>query len=216
MALSAAGARADEPVVAGATRVDGLVAVVGALAPAPGVITILRTDVELRARVALAGAGVLDAAFASLSSSLLAATLDELIGEALIAHEADRLALEEPNAAALRAERKRFEQKAGGTARLIELMRTLGVQQRELEALVRRRAVVSAFLEGNLEGTLDVTAGELERAYNEEEHPFRDRPLEEVREPLRSWVSQRRLERFVARWVKSLGDRTPHRVLAEF
>ncbi len=208
-------ARAEEPVVAGAMRIDGLVAVVGSLAPAPGSILILRTDVELRARVALSGAGASDAAAVTLPSSLLRATLEELLGEALIAHEAERLALQEPDAQALRSERRRFEQKAGGPAQLLALMRALGVQDRELDVILRRRAVVNAFLSANLEGTLEVTPGELERAYAEEEHPFRDRPLEEVREPLKQWLAQRRLERFVERWVKSLRDSTPHRVLAE-
>jgi hypothetical protein len=215
-ALSPSPVRADEPVVAGALRIDGLVAVVGALAPAPGSISILRTDVELRARVALSGAGAADAATASLPDSLLAATLEELLGEALIAHEAERLSLETPSATALRAERRRFEQKAGGAARLVELSRMLGVQERELETVVRRRALVNAFLEANLEGTLEVTDGELERAYTEGEHPFREQTLDEVREPLRRWLAQQRLERLVERWVKSLRDRTPHRVLVEF
>jgi hypothetical protein len=212
----AATARADEPVVAGATRVDGLVAVVGAIAPAPGTILILRSDVEFRARVALSGAGSLDAGTVALPLSLLSATLEELMGEALIAHEAERLALQQPDATAVRLERRRFEQKAGGPAQLVQLMRVLGVQERELDALLRRRAVVNAFLSANLEGTLDVTESELARAYAEENHPFRDRPLDEVREPLRSWLAQRRLERFVERWVHSLRERTPHRVLVEF
>jgi hypothetical protein len=207
---------ADDPLPKGVVRVDGIVAVVGGLAPGPDVISILRSDVELRARISLAGAGASDAAVSVLPPALLRATFDELLGEALISGEAQRLALEAPAATDLAAERRRFVARAGGEARLASLLETLGVSPRELQAIVRRRAVVSAFLRANLEGTLEVTPSELERAYQEEDHPFRDQPFELAREPLRAWLAQLRLEQSVSKWVDSLRARTPHRVIVEY
>lgn len=209
-------AYADDSVVRSAVRVDGLAAVVGGLVPGEGVISIMRSDVELRARMALAGAGAADAAYVPLPAALLRATLEELLGEALIAAEAQRLSLEAPTNEELAAEQARLVQRAGGQQKLTELMRVHGVTQRELQAIVRRRATVSAFLRANLEGTLEVTPNELERAYKTEEHPFRDQPFEQVSDALRVWVAQRRLEQSVARWVESLRERTPHRVLVTY
>jgi hypothetical protein len=209
-------ARADEPVVEGALRVDGIAAVVGGLAPAEGVISILRSDVELRARIALAGAGATEPAFAPLPAALLRASLAELVGEALIASEAQRLALEAPSSDELASERNRLTLRAGGAARLTALLDALGVSKRELGVVIKRRAIVSGFLKANLEGTLEVTPAELARAYDAEDHPFRDRPLEEVAEPLRQWLAQRRLEQSVSNWVESLRGRTAHKVLVEY
>jgi hypothetical protein len=209
-------AAADAPVLEGAERIDGLAAVVGGLAPAEGVISILRSDVELRARIALSGAGAADAAFAPLPAPLLRATLAELVGEALIAAEAQRLALEPPTQPDLEVERARLGARAGGAPRLVALLDALGVSNREVASAIKRRAVVSAFLKANLEGTLEVTPSELSRAYDDEDHPFKGKPLEEVAEALRQWLGQRRLEQSVAKWVESLRDRTAHKILVEY
>src|SRR4051812_10009330 len=81
--VQAPGARAELPEVSGAVRVDGLAAVVGGLAPGKGVISVYRSDVELRARLSLLRAGADGSALGNLPSSLLGASLDELVGEAL-------------------------------------------------------------------------------------------------------------------------------------
>jgi hypothetical protein len=216
LGLFALRAAADAPVLEGAERVDGIAAVVGGLAPAEGVIAILRSDVELRARIALSGAGAADPSFAPLPAPLLRATLAELVGEALIAAEAQRLALEPPTQAELEVERARLAARAGGAPRLVALLDALGASNREIAAVIKRRAVVSAFLKANLEGTLEVTPSELSRAYEDDDHPFKGKPLEEVAEPLRQWLGQRRLEQSVAKWVESLRDRTAHKVLVEY
>jgi hypothetical protein len=213
---SLSAAAQDEDVVVGAIRVEGLAAVVGGLAPSEGVISILRSDVEFRARVALAGAGATDAALTPIPPSLLKASFEELLGEALIASEASRISLAAPSAEDLRDERERFAVRAGGEASLAKLRTDLGVSTRELDALVRRRAVVSAFLKANLEGTLEVTPGELAQAYGAMDHPFRDEPLEQVEPALRTWLTQRRLEQSVGRWVDALKARMPHRILASY
>jgi hypothetical protein len=197
-------------------RVDGLAAVVGGLAPGPSVISILRSDVELRARMALLRDGTLAQALAPLAEGLLQASAVELLGEALIAVEAQRLGVERPRPEALAAERARF---LGARARAVEtseLLKALGVTERELATIVERRALVSAFMDANLEGTLDVSAAELERQFTSEPHPFTDLPFEQARASFSAWLTGQRMERAVRTWVESLRQRTPHRLLVSY
>jgi len=207
---------AEVPVQPGATRLDGIAAVVGGLAPGPGVIAIYRSDVELRARMALLRESSLRDALGELPRGLLAASLAELIGEALIAVEAARLNLTQPSGADIAEERVRLlgERSVRGGPR--ELLGALGVGERELSAWIDRRALVNTFLQANLEGTLEASEAELERLFESEAHPFRGRTLEEVRPQFEPWLAQQRTEQAVSRWVSSLSQRTPHRVLVSY
>lgn len=218
VALSASPSRvlADAPVVPGGVRVDGVAAVVGGTAPAAGVEVILRSDVELRARIAVSGRTERASLGAPLPPALLAATLDQIIGEALIAREAERVRVSSPNDADVERERQRLEDEAGGAARLRVLLARLGAGGAEVQAMARRRALVTAFLQANLEGTTVVTDAQVERAYEEGQHPFTDRPLEEVRGELQAWLSRRALDRAVRRWVSVLRARTPVRMMVQY
>jgi hypothetical protein len=75
---------------------------------------------------------------------------------------------------------------------------------------------VSAFLRANLEGATVVSDAQIERVYEGGAHPFVDRPLEDVREPLRVWIAQRVLRRDVRRWIEVLRSRTTVRLVAEW
>lgn len=209
-------ARAEALGIPGTVRVDGLAAVVGGLAPGPEVISIYRSDVALRARFALLRAGAGDAALGPLPSSLLKASLDELVGEALVASESMRLSLAKPSAEQVRQERQRLAFGVGGEAQLQEIARALNVDEADLAAIAERKAVVSGFLTANLEGTLEVSPAELEQAFEEQAHPFGAGSFSEVKEQLRAWLTQRRMQASVARWVESLRARTPVRRLADF
>ena len=197
-------------------HVDGVAAFVGGTAPGEGVMVILHSDVELRARLSLLSAGAAAPAHVPLPGQLLKVTLDELLGEALIAIEATRLGLSAPSQSELLAARQGLLSASTGEQSFRGLLGALGVSSSELDEVARRRAVVGAFLAANLEGTLTPSDAELLRAYQTEQHPFRDEPLAEVRDRLSAWLSQKRLHEAVGRWVLSLKDRTPHRVLAVF
>ncbi len=209
-------ARAQGSTIAGAVRVDGVQIVVGGLAPGPSVILILQSDVELRARLSLLRAAGEAIALGPLSAELLRATQQELLGEALIATEASRLALAVPTKLAQQRARQRLVDGAGGREAVFSLLDRLGVTSAELDAIALRRVVVSDFLDANLAGTMDLTTTELERAYDAADHPFHDRPFEEVREALRGYLAQRSLEQAVGRWVEGLKQRVPHRVLVSY
>jgi hypothetical protein len=210
--LLAASARAeDDDVQREVVRVDGVAAVVGGLAPGPNAITLFESDVELRARYALLRHSDLRSALGELPPALLAASLKELIGEALIAAEAIRLNMPDPSNAAIVGQRAQLQ--SGSTRALLE---ALGVNERELVEWIERRARVDEFLQANLEGTLDVTEEELEKAFQSEAHPFYGEPFELAREKFERWYGGVKLERAVKSWVTTLSQRTPHRVYVAY
>jgi hypothetical protein len=143
-------------------HLDGIAAIIGGIVPAPGVDVILHSDVDLHARLEqLATTG--SAPSGDLPRASLASALNALVGEYVIAREARRLQVVRANAADLERERERLVASSGGPARLQALLDAHGVQQDEIEAGVRRRALCAAFLRANLEGSSAATRGELER-----------------------------------------------------
>lgn len=195
-------------------RIDGVAAVVGGAAPGPTTIVIWRSDVALRARLALLRSRSLAVALGPVPSAVLSASLSELLGEGLIALEARRLNLEAPSEEEREAERERLLAAAGPDVRT--LLRTLGVGERELTHWIERRAIVSAFLAANLEGTLDVSDMELERLFRAEPHPYQGEPFAAARDRFARWLERQRTEAAVRRWVDTLAQRTPHRVFARY
>lgn len=200
----------------GAQHVDGIAAVVGGLTPGPAVITLLESDVELRARLAILRQSDLRTALGQLPSSVLAASLKELLGEALIAAESARLNMPEPSGAAVADQRALLLGTRLQPSAARALLSALGVNERELAELVERRARVDAFLQANLEGTLDTSEEELAQAFQSEAHPFYDEPFEVARERFERWYAQVKLQRAVARWIATLSQRTLHRVLITY
>ncbi len=208
--------QADAPVVAGGTRVDGIAALIGGASPGPNVELVLRSDVDLRARIVLSGQLGRPAATEPVPGALSAATLEQLVGEALIAREAERVRVEPPDESALSVERARIEREAGGATVLSELLRRVGASRREVDEIARRRALVTAFLQVNLEGTAVVTDAEIERIYESGEHPFEGQPLEEVEGQLRALLARQAVDRAVRRWVSVLRARTDVVVLSDY
>jgi len=207
-------ARADEPESLPRQPIDGIAAVVGGHALGPATIMLLQSSVELRARLALLNGGTLALALGELPRGVLSASLAELLGEALIALEARRLNLDPPDAEARARERQRLLEAAGPEA--AQLLRALGVTERELSVWAERRAVVSGFLAANLEGTLDVSNMELERLFRSEPHPYQGEPFEEARTRFGEWLGRERMQAAVRRWVDTLAQRTPHRVVTSY
>jgi hypothetical protein len=207
----------DLPQLGSPVRVDGVAAYVGGASPGEGVRVILLSDVELRARISLFNAGSGPRALSDvLTPALLQATLAALLGESLIAVEALRLGLAAPTASAVRDQRARLGTAGRGERAFQELMEALEVGAEEIDDIARQRAVVGAFLAANLEGTLDVSETELVRAFETEDHPFQGLPFEAERAHFAAWLQQKLLQEAVGRWVVSLRERIPHRVLVSF
>jgi hypothetical protein len=217
VALAVSGrARADAPIAARGIRADGIAAVVGDRSPGPNATLVLRSDVALYARIILSGRIEGSASTTPLPVDLLAATLEQIVGEVLIAREAERVRVAPPNEADLAHERERLFAEAGGEQKLRELVRRASASVDEIEAIITRRALVGAFLRLNLEGTTVITDAEVDRAYEQPDQPFADQPIEEAREPLRAWLARQALDRAVRRWVSVLHARTTVKVLVEY
>jgi hypothetical protein len=197
-------------------RLDGLAAVVGGHAPGPGVDSVLQSDVELRARIAWSARGTEDPAGDPLPGRLLAAALQEIIGELLIAREARRVQAASPGAADVERERLRLRRSAGGAERMRALLTALSASVDELEEIARRRALVGAFLSANLEGVTVVTDAEVERALDEREPASTQVDREAAFTELRGRLAREALDRTIERWVAVLRSRTPVRVLVAY
>lgn len=207
---------AQVPTVPDGERVEGIAAIIGDGTPGAGATLILHSDVELRARIRLTGRAKSRVATGPLPRALLGSVLDELIGEALIAREAERVRLASPSTADVEREARAIAALAGGSDRLSALLEATGASRREVRAIAERRALARVFLEANLEGATTVTEGDVERAYEAGGHPFEGQPLEDVREELRGWIAQAVLRRAVDRWVTVLRSRTEVQVLARY
>lgn len=206
--LGPAGAHAQR---SDALPAEALVAVVGAETPSEGTDEVLLSDVALRARIELRSAGH-DVTRDRLDLELYAATLEEIVGELLVAREAARLGQPAPSDEAVSAQRDRLALSVGGEGAMRTLLADAGATDDELDAIARRRAVVEAFFRANLEGNTSVSDAELAARYASGDHPFGERPLEEVREALRAWLAMAALRRDVARWLHVLRDRSVVRI----
>jgi hypothetical protein len=170
---------------------------------------VLLSDVELRAHLDLGPSGLTTTP----TRALYAATLDEIIGELLIAREAARLSASEPSEADVRTQRDRLVATLGGESALSTLLARLGAEREEIDVIARRRAVVEAFLRANLAGTTTVSDARVEEVFASGDHPFAGMTLDQARESLRAWIAVRALDQDVARWVTVLRQRTTVRVL---
>lgn len=192
---------------------EALVAIVGGDTPSAATDTILLSDVELVARLALARSS---GGSSTLTPGMLQAALDQLVGEILIRREATRLHAAEPTADAVRRQREAIERAVGGPEALTSLLSRLGASEDELETIATRRAAVESFLGANLEGSTAITDADVQRAYEGGAHPFVGRPLDDVREALRAWLRVTRLDADVARWLQTLRRRSAVHVLRPF
>jgi hypothetical protein len=209
-------------------RVDGIAAIVGGAEANEGQRTILRSDVELRARLSLLGHDVTHALLGELPASLLAATLDELLGEQLIATEAERVEIAKPSPNEIARERRNIEHEAGGRRAVLQLLGRLDATESELDTMAARRALISAFLRANLEGVTIVTENEIDARLRGEGARTSPPPPSaadeadaspsaiETREEARAAIAKEALTRNVERWVRVLRARTRVRVLANF
>jgi hypothetical protein len=202
-------------VSAQAVRGDGIAAIVGDGASG-GAETILHSDVELVARLSIAARTGDPFATPSLPAPLLSAALEQIIGEVLIAREADRVQVARAAREDRDRELDRIVRSLGGEEGSARFLGRAGVTDDELRRLAHRRALVAAFLRANLSGTELVTDADVERLHASGDHPFVGRPLEEVREPLRAVLLRQRLAVAVERWVRVLRARTEVRVLSPY
>ncbi|HKU42958.1 MAG TPA: hypothetical protein VJR89_32585 [Polyangiales bacterium] len=207
--LTAAGAGAQ------ATRVEGVAAAIGGTSSESADV-ILQSDVELRARMLLLGRDRDSALHGELPSGLLSAALRELIGERLIAREAERVQITRPTQTLVAQEKQRLLASAGGAERVWSLLDRLGASPAELDSMAERRALVGAFLRANLESTSAVTEREIDESIARERERWAGRDPASVREEVRAQLSRASLARNIDRCVRVLRARVPVRIYAAF
>jgi hypothetical protein len=210
--VSAATARAQVVV---ATRIDGVAAAIGGGAGETADV-ILQSDVELRARLLLLGRDPNQALHLELPSGLLSAALRELIGEKLIAREAERVQITRPTLAMVAQEKQRLVASAGGLLAVQTLLRAVGANPAELDGMAERRALVGAFLRANLEGTTLITDREIDAQITQDRERYAGLNPAMVRAQVRAILARATLARNIERWVRVLRARVPVRIYAAF
>jgi hypothetical protein len=211
----AAGPRLAQAQLTIATRVEGVAAAIGGAAGEPADV-ILQSDVELRARLLLLGRDERSALYLELPSGLLSAALRELIGEKLIAREAERVQITRPTPGMVAQERQRLVAAAGGSERVQTLLATLGASPAEIDQMAERRALVGAFLRANLEGTTVITDREIDAQIARERGRYTGQDLAALRSQVRAVLARATLARNIERWVRVLRARVPVRIYAAF
>lgn len=186
---------------------DGIAAIVGATVPSKESEVILRSDVDLRARILLLGRGGVETLERELTDAFLAEVLRSLIDEGLILYEARRIDLAPPSQSDISRERARLVSAAGGEARLKELMRRLNIREGELTRIAQRRARVVSFLTAHLGDEGIVTEQALRDRFESGDHPFVGLSFEDAAAGLRLMIRDERVTQAVADWVRVLRER---------
>lgn len=192
--------------------VEALVCVVGADTPGPSADVVLLSDVHFVARLAAARSQQA----IPLTTALLEAAREQLVGEILIERESRRLHTGEPTPEEIAHQLQAIARSVGGAEILSAHLVAWDVSEAELTRVASRRATVERFLAANLEGGTSASDADVEEAYRADRHPFVGRPFEEVREALRGWLEVTRLEQSVARWLTVLRQRSDVHLVREF
>jgi hypothetical protein len=207
--MSLFGSKSTAKADSGTSRAEGLAALVGGSATGPNVDIILRSDVELRARIRVSGANIETSPSGPIPNALLDASLNEIIGEYLIAREAVRLKIKRPSPAKVTDELHRIEQTAGGPARLRSLLNAFSVSQAEIEEVAQRRALVAAFLSLNVSDATIITDAQIEGAYKQADEKIKQQDATLAADLLRARLTRNAIDQTVASWIKVLRARTP-------
>ncbi|MEJ7732944.1 MAG: hypothetical protein WKG00_27575 [Polyangiaceae bacterium] len=123
------------------------------------------------------------------------AALDRHVAESLLA-SLPTLPAPKPAVGAARAELARglLEQRGGGRGRLLEAARAEGISSDELDALLRRQARASLYLDRMIAPMLEPSEVELREVFESGGTPFSGGAFDRVAPALRRWYVARRLE----------------------
>lgn len=148
----------------------------------------------------------------ALTESFLDAVLENLIHHLLIVSEASRLELVTLSDEEIASERQEIGERLGegGLERFIEVT---GLTGEIIDSIVRRRALVAAFIQRNVNLSVRVTDADIEALYRQGEHPFGDRPLGELRESLEALITARRQRERLTGWLTDARRRSWVRVI---
>lgn len=136
------------------------------------------------------------------------AALDRHVAEALLAHLP---ILPEPSPAeiATRAQGAwaMLEQRVGGRDRLLEAALSEGISLEELNAMLRRQARASIYLDRMIAPMLEPTEPELLALHRSGSTPFSGRPFEEVKDALKRWYVSGKLSQALDAYFQNARQR---------
>jgi hypothetical protein len=196
----------DEEVV-----VDRVVAVVGATGDRGRdlrIVTAYELQVETLLVIAERTHSIAVAQVGHPTDRLLDAVLQTVVSQILIEEEAAGLDLVALNDAEVAAERDALEQRLGGAGALERFRQAVEAPPELIDAILRRRAVVASFVRRNIQIGASVTDYDVEQAYRSGNHPFGNRPLEEIRPALEAYLSATRQREQLSRWLQEARRRS--------
>lgn len=105
------------------------------------------------------------------------------------------------------AARVLIEKRVGGRQVLNDAASAEGLDSSDLNALLRRRARASWYLDKMVAPMLKPTDLDLREVHSRGETPFSDRSFEETKEPLRNWYISTRLAKALDRYYRNIRAR---------
>lgn len=178
--------------------------------PTRPVRPITLTRLREEARVALVARGGTEAAFGRLDAQALAASLEWLIDQVLVAEEADRLLVAEVGRDEAEEELRRFRARFAAPEEYQRFLDANDLAEDELAVTLARSLRVQRFVEGRVGQAVKVTEAEIDEY-------LRDRGLgtgpSAARDAVRALLGERRLSGEVKKIVGELRARATVRIL---
>jgi hypothetical protein len=108
-----------------------------------------------------------------------------------------------------------LEQRVSGRSRLHEAATAEGMVAEELNALLRRRARASLYLDRMVAPMLEPTEADLREVHRSGESPFTDQPFEQVAPQMRRWLVATRLSAALGQYFRNAQSRITLRLIGD-
>lgn len=141
--------------------------------------------------------------------------LEQVIGERLLEREAQRAGDAAPSATEIEEERLEVSSRLASTGGPMELVRSLGLSDGDVEAFVRSRLVVARFLERHIARSIEPLESELRAAYETEQfgaYRAEGVPFGVARHDIRDHLVRLGYPRAIRAYLRSLGGRAQIRL----
>lgn len=198
------------PLASGERLVDEVVASVEIQGDTRPPVFVLASDVSLTLRYELVARGAPSPLTVPVDVSVSRAILEQVIGERLLERQAERAADPPPSVEEIAEERARMLGRLGSIGGVVPLVRAVGLRPSDFEALVRRRVVVSRYLQRHLARSVEPSEAELRAAYEEERvGAFRAEgvPFAVARAEIREALLRAGYPRAVRNYLRSVASR---------
>lgn len=173
---------------------------------------IMARELAFEARIEAMGGG--QAPQAPIADKHVRAALQRHITETMLAKlPVDPAPTPKQVAAYAEAARLVVEQRVGGRDRLHDAAVAEGIVADELNALLRRQARASWYLDRMVAPMLEPTESDLREVHNSGETPYTDQPFEQIAPQLRRWLVATRLSSALTQYFRNARGRVKLRLL---